>query len=78
MGALGVQLVRHFSGRVELMPALAGMNPETSETLTRLRKTPLAYFRMLWRSHSPMTIGSRGFSRPPSFMNVNRTSSAPG
>src|SRR5207245_7032931 len=44
----GGGLIPHFSGRVERMPAFTGMAPDLGEALSRLRKTPLEYLRMLY------------------------------
>jgi aminocarboxymuconate-semialdehyde decarboxylase len=46
----GGGLIPHFSGRVEIMPALAHMDPSGSlgQALGRLKKEPIDYFRMLY------------------------------
>jgi predicted TIM-barrel fold metal-dependent hydrolase len=44
----GGGLIPHFSGRVELIPSLASIDPKTSEALARLRKAPVDYFRLLY------------------------------
>jgi predicted TIM-barrel fold metal-dependent hydrolase len=44
----GGGMVPHFSGRIELMPALAGIDPRLGEALGRLEKAPVEYFGMLY------------------------------
>jgi aminocarboxymuconate-semialdehyde decarboxylase len=46
----GGGLIPHFSGRVEIMPAFANLDPSGSlgQALGRLKKPPIDYFRMLY------------------------------
>jgi len=44
----GGALIPHFSGRVEMMPYLTGMDATLGEALERLRKKPIEYFKMLY------------------------------
>jgi aminocarboxymuconate-semialdehyde decarboxylase len=46
----GGGLIPHFSGRVEIMPSFANLDPSGSlgEALGRLKKPPIDYFRMLY------------------------------
>jgi aminocarboxymuconate-semialdehyde decarboxylase len=46
----GGGLIPHFSGRVEIMPAFADLDPSGSlgQALGRLKKPPIDYFRMLY------------------------------
>jgi aminocarboxymuconate-semialdehyde decarboxylase len=46
----GGGLIPHFSGRLEVMPAFANLDPSGSlgEALGRLKKRPIDYFRMLY------------------------------
>jgi aminocarboxymuconate-semialdehyde decarboxylase len=46
----GGGLIPHFSGRIEMMPPLAGLDPSGSlqEALDRLQRTPSDYYKMLY------------------------------
>jgi uncharacterized protein len=46
----GSGLIPHFSGRVEMMPAFAELDPSGSlgQALGRMKKRPIDYFRMLY------------------------------
>ena len=46
----GGGLIPHFSGRAEVMPAFADLDPSGSlgQALGRLKKQPIDYFRMLY------------------------------
>jgi aminocarboxymuconate-semialdehyde decarboxylase len=46
----GGGLIPHYSGRIEMMPALAGLDPSGSlpQALDQLEREPIDYFRMLY------------------------------
>jgi aminocarboxymuconate-semialdehyde decarboxylase len=46
----GGGLIPHFSGRIEMMPLLAGLDPNGSlrEALDRLQRKPIDYYKMLY------------------------------
>jgi aminocarboxymuconate-semialdehyde decarboxylase len=46
----GGGLIPHFSGRIEAIPRLTGLDPSgaLAQALDRLQKTPIDYFRMLY------------------------------
>jgi aminocarboxymuconate-semialdehyde decarboxylase len=46
----GGGLIPHFSGRLEMMPLLAGLDPSNSlqQALDRLQKKPTDYYKMLY------------------------------
>jgi aminocarboxymuconate-semialdehyde decarboxylase len=50
IGHHGGGLIPHFSGRIEMMPPLAGLDPSGSlvHALDQLDKDPIDYFKMLY------------------------------
>lgn len=44
----GGGMIPHFSGRIDMLPRYAGMDPGIAEGLARLARPPIDYFRMIY------------------------------
>jgi aminocarboxymuconate-semialdehyde decarboxylase len=69
----GAGLIPHFSGRIEMLPALAGLDPNGSlrEALDRLRRKPLDYYKMLY-ADTAMFGGKHGVRCVADFFGPDR------
>jgi aminocarboxymuconate-semialdehyde decarboxylase len=69
----GGGVIPHLSGRIEMMPLLAGLDPSGSltEALSRLERNPIDYFRMLYVD-TAMFGGQHGVKCVADFFGADR------